>query len=1330
MAYTETPAVATESFVLPASYAQQRLWFLDRIESGASIYNVPTANRLRGPLDVVALERALNVIVERHESLRTAFTLVDGVPHQVIRPAEPIELELIDLSSHPDAPARALEVALEQAREGFDLAGDRLIRATLVTLGPEDHVLSMTLHHIITDAWSMGVLNRELSALYGGFVAGRPVELPELPIQYGDYAVWQQGWMESGGLDQQVEYWKRKLSGAPALLELPTDKPRPPEQSFRGDTLRAVFPPELLTGLHALGEAEGTTIFMTLLAAFVAMLYRYSGQCDMVLATPVANRSRVELESVIGLFVNTLALRVDVSDDPSFLDLLRQVRETSLEAFSHQDLPFEKLVQELNPERNQSHAPVAQVLFVLQSAIEGPAPLAGLEHERVLTDRGTAKFDLAMFVGEVPQGLRVAIEYCSDLFEAETITRMLEHFGVLLQGAVADPACPVSRLPLLSDAERELILERFSVGPAPIAAPERCVHELWGEQAALTPDATAVVAGCEQLTYAQLEARANQLAHHLRDAGVGPDVVVAISVRRSVEMLVAVLAVLKAGGAYAPIDPDYPEERVAFMLADSGAPVLLTQSDLVAQLPPYPGQTVCLDAEEDTFAGAERTPPESGVTPENLAYIIYTSGSTGRPKGVAMGHRPLANLIAWQRDSVDAPAAARTLQFASLSFDVAFQEIFSTWCTGGTLVLIDDDTRRDAGALLRSIADAGVERLFLPFVALQSVCEAAQAAEVTLPALREVITAGEQLKITAPVRRFFARHPSCSLFNHYGPSETHVVTSCELRAPAERWPALPPIGTPISGAAVYVLDRHRQPVPIGVPGELYAGGVSLARGYLDRPELTAERFLPDPFDDTAGARMYRTGDLARYLPDGNLAFLGRADDQVKIRGFRVELGEVEALLAQHPAVAEAVVMMREDHPGEARLVAYVVPRAGTDVADLDLLGHCRRFVPDYMIPQHFVALEAVPLTPSGKLDRRALPAPDGRARTSTEHVRPGTELERSLAVIWQRLLRLDEVCVEDDFFDLGGHSLLAVQLVHAIEADLDRTCTLPMLFRNRTIRSLAGELHAGGVEATEPSVLRLANGTGPALFCICGVHAYQELAEELAPDFSVYGVFLPIEQELFAAGRGGRAVSRLSVEDMAGRYVEAVREQQPSGPYLLLGFCFGGILAYEAAKQLRFAGEEVSLLVMLDSTLGSVMKRQRRGRRPLKPRVKRILLRHYETLPAILQRRLLGDDWQSETRRLELVRLRMYGDAMRRYRISAYDGSAVLVRPEVSVNAYAGEVADESWGWGNHIAALEVCNVPGAHLSHLRRPNVHVLARTLHPHLDRVLRSSGVSSLR
>ncbi len=1178
---TEPTATAT---VLPASYAQQRMWFLERFEGGA-VYNVPLALRLRGPLDGDALERALDALVERHESLRTVFTLIDGVPHQVIRPSRPFPLEMVDVSGAPRPEERAIELSCAHARRRFDLSAEVAFRAMLIELGSDDHVLSLTLHHIITDAWSMGVLGRELSELYGGFRNGDTVELPELQVQYADYAVWQQQWIEGGGLDRQVEYWERQLAGAPPLLELPTDHPRPPRQSFRGATERTMLPLELMERVRAVGERESATMFMTLLAAFAALLSRYSGKQEVVVASPVANRNRVELERVIGLFVNTLPLRVDLEHDPSFAELVGRVRELALGAFSNQDLPFEQLVERLNPERHLSHAPIAQVLFVVQNAVERPVRWPGLEQERLQTDRGTAKFDLTFFASETPEGLRLSLEYCTDLFEPATAARMLQHYRVLLEAAVADPERPVGELRLLGAGEEQLVVETWNDTAVRYPLERlRCVHELVAEQARLTPEATALAAGATSLTYAQLEAGANRLARRLRELGVGRGVVAAICAERSAEMAVAVLAVLKAGGAYAPIDPHYPDQRIAFMLADTDTPVLLTQRHLVAALPAHRAQVVCLDSDVDLLAPGDEEPVSGGATLDDVAYVIYTSGSTGQPKGVAMSHRPLANLLAWQldqgRDPGSPPAADRTLQFASLSFDVAFQELFSTWCAGGAVKLIEDEVRRDSEALLAFIREHRVERLFLPFVALHNLCEAAEYLGFGCPSLREVITAGEQLKTTDAIREFFARHPDCTLVNQYGPTESHVVTAYALTGTPARWPALPPIGRPIANARIYLLDPHLRPVPIGVPGELYLGGVSLARGYLGRDQLTAERFIADPFSSAAQARMYRTGDLGRYQPDGNIEYLGRADDQVKVRGFRVEPGEIEAALRERPEIREALVVARGDG-GESRLVAYVIGEQGGVAVD-ELRATLRRSLPEYMIPSGFAFLDEFPLTPNGKVDRARLEStPLTEEHQGRALVPPRTETEASLAAIWCKLLAVEEIGVYDNFFELGGHSLMAVRLFSEIERKLDARLPLSSLFETATVagqatlveRERREEIHWG-------SLVELRSGNGQLPLFLIGwaggeVLPYRDLVANLDESLPVFGLRAP--------GVDGRGEPRATVERLAEHYVNEIRRVQPHGPYRLGGFCFSGLVAYEMARQLLEQGEAISTLALIDA---------------------------------------------------------------------------------------------------------------------------------------------------
>ncbi|MHB8242804.1 MAG: non-ribosomal peptide synthetase [Solirubrobacteraceae bacterium] len=1168
--------------VMPASYAQQRLWFLDQFEGSDALYNVPLATRLRGPLDVSALERAINVIVERHEALRTSFTLVDGVPHQAIAPARTLSLEVIDVSGAPDAEQRGVELISEHARGTFDLSAGELFRVALVKLGDEDHIFSWTLHHIITDGWSMGVLRRELSALYAGFLEDRPVELADLPIQYADYAVWQQQWMESGGLNQQLDYWKAQLAGAPTLLELPTDRPRPAKQSFRGATVRTMLPLDLLARVSALGEQESATLFMTLLAGFAVLLSRYSGQEDVVIASPVANRSRVELESVIGFLVNTLALPMDAKGDQSFAQIVHQARETSLGAFSNQDLPFEKLVEQLNPERHLSHAPVAQVLFVVQNAVENPVTFQGLEQERVLTERGTAKFDISLFAAETPDGLRLSLEYCTDLFEEATAWRMLEHYRLLLEAAVADPTRPVGELQMLSQDEQRLLLEWNATDESFPPETMRPVHELVSEQARRTPAAPAVMSGGEQLSYAQLDGRSSQLARCLGGLGVEPGAVVAICAERSVEMAVAVLAVLKAGCAYAPIDPAYPQERIAFMLKDTDAPVLLTQQHLLAGLPDHGARTLCLDTEVELIESHDDGPIAGKGTLEDLAYVIYTSGSTGQPKGVAMGHRPLANLLAWQLESFTAPAAARTLQFASLSFDVAFQEIFSTWCSGGTLVLIEEAARRDPEALLAFISRQRIERLFLPFVALHNICEAAGHLGASTPSLREVIAAGEQLKATDALRSFFAAHPGCTLVNQYGPTESHVVSAFTLTGPAAGWPALPPIGKPIANARIHLLDSHDQPVPIGVPGELHIGGVSLARGYLGRPELTDERFLADPFSQDPDARLYRTGDLARYLPDGNIEYLGRSDHQLKVRGFRIEPGEIEAALRAHPAVSEALVLAREDGAGEKRLVAYLIGEAGaTSPEDLqDLLA---RTLPDYMIPSAFAFVDEFPLTPNGKIDRARLAlTPLGGSDREHERTSPRTDAEQRLATIWRKLLEVEEIGVHENFFELGGHSLMAVRLFAEIESKLGVRLPISALFESATIAGLAKlvESERGTATLEWSSLVQLQAGNGQTPLFLVGwaggeVLPYRDLVENLDSGLPVFGLRAP--------GVDGNTTPLASVEELAAHYVKEVRAVQPHGPYRLGGFCFSGLVAYEMARLLLQDGEALGLVALIDA---------------------------------------------------------------------------------------------------------------------------------------------------
>ena len=1053
------PILADARARIPLSFAQQRLWFLDQYEPNSSLYNVPGALRLEGALDVAALEQSLNEIVRRHEALRTTFLALDGEPIQRIAPVLRLSLPIMELA-HDSASERehaAQRLAREQMQKPFDLSQGPLLRMLLIRLGTEDHILVLTMHHIVSDGWSRGVFYRELSLLYQAYTQGSRSPLGELPIQYADFAVWQREWLQGEVLENQLSYWKSQLAGVPALLHLPADRPRPHVQSFRGARESIELSEEMTRNLKALSRRHDVTLYMTLLAAFQTLLHRRTGQDDIVVGSPIANRNRTEIEGLIGFFANTLALRSNLAGNPTFAELLARTREVALAAYAHQDLPFEKLVEELQPERNLGHSPLFQVMFVLQEDLSGGLQMSGLSVNFIPIESGTTKFDLLLSILDSAGRLRASMEYSTDLFDAATIQRMLDQWRILLAGVAADPQQRIEHLPILTEAE-QLRLVEWNKTQADYPR-DKCIHELFDEQARKLPEEIALVFESQRLTYRELNQRANRLAHHLQELGVGPEKLVGLSVERSPEMVIGLLGILKAGGAYVPLDPDYPKERIAFMLADTQASVLLTTRRLLERLPEYAGRVVCLDAEWRKASNRTEQAPASAVTAQSLAYAIYTSGSTGKPKAVAISHRSLCNLLAWQLRHFANPAPARTLQFASLSFDVSFQEMFTTWCSGGTLVLIPEALRGDSVGLLRCLRDQSVERLFLPFVALQQFAEAAGQEESVPESLREIITAGEQLQVTPPIMALFDKLEHCHLINQYGPSESHVVTAFTLTGPPHTWSPLPSVGRPINNTEIFLLDRYLNPVALGAHGEIYIGGDSLARGYLNRPDLTAERFIPSPIASEPGARLYKTGDLARYRPDGNIEFLGRIDDQVKIRGYRIELGEIETALVQHPAVETAVAAAREDEPGDRRLVAYIVALSGHDPSIGELRSFLQQRLPEYMIPSAFVALESLPLLPNGKLDRKALPAPDAsRADLDQPFAGPRTPVEESLCKIWADVLKRDEVGIHDNFFELGGHSLLATRVMSRVRQSFQIEMALRTLFEHPSVAGLAGEI--------------------------------------------------------------------------------------------------------------------------------------------------------------------------------------------------------------------------------------------------------------------------------
>ncbi len=1044
------------------SFAQQRLWFLDQL--GDSNYLVPATSRLTGRLDVKALEDSLNEIVRRHEALRTTFTTIDSQPMQVIAPHLSLTLAVLDLSQLP-LDKRAVETRRlrEEALRPFDLEKGPLVRARLLRLAEDEHLLLLTMHHIVSDGWSLGVFIRELATLYEGFVIGKAPTLPELPIQYADFAVWQRQWLSGEILESQLAYWKEQLGGSPAMLELPTDRPRPAVQTNQGSFLICEIGKELTEALKELSRRDGASLYMLLLAAFKTLLARYAEQEQVVVGTPIANRNWIDIENLIGFFVNTLVLRTDLSGNPPFRELLKRIREVTLGAFAHQDVPFEKLVEELQPERDTSRTPLFQVMFSLQNAPMPSLELSGVTMTLLQDESTTAQFDLTLDVTERPQGLECLLEYNTDIFEHSTAQRILTHYSNLLESIADNPQQRLRELPLLTEAERRQILVQWN-DTARDYPREHSVHQLFEEQAERTPEATALVFADERLTYAELNRRANQLAHYLRQLDVRPETRVGILLKRSVEMPIAVLGILKAGGAYVAFDPSYPQERLRYMIEDADVSVLLTQESLLADLPEHGARLVCLDYEWAVIAEHDGQNDQSEVDAANIAYLVYTSGSTGRPKGILIEHRSLVNASYAFINNHRMTDNDRLLQFASLSFDVAAEEFFAAWLSGGCAVMRPEQVVGSYAEFATLLQREEVTVVNLPASFwLEWLTVLAEKGGELPESLRLVIVGNEKtMEATlAKWQRLIGERVEWS--NAYGPSETTITASnYEPSGHGNGWAreekSTVPIGRPVMNVEMYVLDAAQQLVPVDVVGELYIGGAGVARGYHKQAAQTAERFIPNPYSRKGGERLYRTGDAARYRADGNVEFLGRVDEQVKIRGFRVEVGEVEAVLAQHGSVRESVVLAREDERGGHRLVAYVVSNNG-EVSTEELRSYLKQKLAEYMVPSSFVMLQSLPLTPNGKVDRRALPETEGVGTEAVEvYIAPRSAMERTIANIWQEVLKLEKVGVNDNFFGLGGHSLLLVRAHSKVSEVLRVKLSMMEMFKYPTISALAEHL--------------------------------------------------------------------------------------------------------------------------------------------------------------------------------------------------------------------------------------------------------------------------------
>jgi surfactin family lipopeptide synthetase A len=1157
---------------LPLSFSQQRLWFLNELEGGESTaYNWPApAIGLTGKLDPQILIQTISEIVRRHEVLRTNFININGEIVQKIQPPRLLDIPIIDLQLYSEAEQAIAvkEFAAAERAKPFDLQNGEIFRCQLLCLSETYHILVLAVHHIAADGWFMGIFLRELVSIYEALLQSNPSPLPELPIQYADFAAWQRNWLQGEVLERHLNYWRQQLADIPPLLELPTDRSRPPMQTFQGSKVTFQLSLSLTQQLKRLGQQNGSTLFMTLLTAFAVLLSRYCGQPDIVIGSPIANRDRAEVENLLGFFVNNLVLRIQIQQNPSFQDLLAQVKKIALDAYDHQNLPFEKLVEALQPERNLSYHPLFQVMFILQNSPSGQLQMQNLKLSSFEIESSTTQLDLTLEIFDSINGLAGRFEYNTDLFARATITRMVEHFQNLLEAIATNPQQKVNQIPLLSKPEQQQILIDWN-NTSVNYSKDICFHKLIELQVEHTPDAIAVTYEDQKLTYQELNQRANQLAHHLLAIGIQPEQLVGICVERSLDMLVGLLGILKAGAAYVPIDPSYPRDRIEYMLSDSQAQILVTQNSLIPQ--EYSGLIISLDGDSGKLTQQVIRNPDVLINANQLAYVIYTSGSTGKPKGVQVLHKGVTNfLLSMQNIPILSPDDV-LVAVTTICFDIAVLELYLPLIVGAQLIIASREFARDAMQLQKLISNA------------KATCMQATPStwrmllEIGWQGVKEfkVLCGGENLPL--PLAQELASKNG-NVWNLYGPTEATVwATISRIKLEDDKVT----IGKPLANTQLYVLDGQLQPVPIGVAGELHIGGVQVARGYLHRPDLTSERFIADPFSTDPDARLYKTGDRVRYLADGAIEYLGRIDFQVKLRGFRIELGEIEAALSQHPAVNQAIVIVDHQQSGSDRLLAYIICNSGVEVSISELRSFLKENLPEYMVPASFEILESFPLTQNGKIDRRALPKPTQpkNLQDITSDDYPQDELELRIAQVWQSLLDTKSFSTHDNFFEVGGHSLLAIRLSAQLEEVVGYPVPIMSIFQSPTITALANLFRKGWTPTWNHLVPLKPNGANPPFFCIHEgfgeVFVYRHLAQHLAENQPFYG--------LQAQGLDGKQAPLNRIEQMATSYLKEIRSLQPEGPYYLGGFCAGGVVAYEIAQQLHAQGQEVALLALMDT---------------------------------------------------------------------------------------------------------------------------------------------------
>ncbi len=1304
----------------PLSFAQQQVWLHAQLVPDIPLYNEPVTIRRHGSLDLAALERALAEIIRRHEAWRTTFALADGEPVQIIQPAAPVCLSLVDLSGLPEEQKEASirQLAYADALRPFDLSEGPLLRALPVKLSDHEYRVFLTLHHIIFDGYSIyRVFLPELAALYAAFSKGEDFTLPEPPIQYSDFALWdREHRSRNGNLPGQLTYWRKQLGGNLPILPLPSDYPRPAVQSFRGATHPVELPRDLADSLKVLSRREGATLFMTLMTGFAMLLHRYSSSEDVVIGTVSSVRKRTEFEGLLGYFLNPVVLRNDLSGDPTFRELLRRTRNITLDALSNDDAPFTEVVNALHPNRSLSVNPLFQVLLTLEPPLPETQDGWTVALTQSEVDTGLIKFDLCLELDDRPNGIVGRFKYSTDLFSAETIARMAEHLSVLLQGIVANPNRRISELPILTAAESQKICVEWNDTDA-VFPTDLCLHELVMTQSRRKPEAVALLDGKTELSYGELDRRSNQLAVHLRKRGIVPETPVGLFLDPSCEMIVGILGVLKAGGVCVPLDPSYPPDRLQHIVDDAQLRVLLATQSRRPALPHAPVEVCYLDSDWDQIGRESGEYAPNGCKPDNLAYLIYTSGSTGKPKGVQITHRNLVHST-HARSLYYGPEAGRFLLLSSFAFDSSLVGIFGTLCRGGVLVMTPGPLQEHLTGLAPLIAQHRITELLCVPSLYRLLLEQAKPGQ--LDSLRVAIVAGE----SCPAELVELHHkliPHAALFNEYGPTEAAVWTTVFK---CERSEKSVPIGRPIPNAKVYVVDSHLNPAPIGVPGELCIGGPGVASGYRNRPEETAARFVPDPFSTQPGAQLYMSGDLVRYHADGNIELLGRLDHQVKIRGFRVELEEIEAVIAESKDVRQVAVALRTESAGEPALIAYVVP-ADSDRFDPEIL---RRSLigklPEAMVPSAFVVLDTLPTTPNGKVDRQALPTAS-RSVSTVAFVPPASALESKLVAIWESVLDKHGIGVTDNFFDLGGHSLMVAKLLLRIEQRLGQKLSLADVFRAPTVRQLAASLHGETQPKHHPAIVPIQpHGSKPALFWVRGGPLLLPLASRLGPDQPFLGLHLPVED---AAG----LPVPYKFEDVASALVTRLREVQPEGPYHLAGLCVNAVIAYEMARLLETQGQKVALLVMVDGQNPAYYQdfseesRAEVMAKKLKFHLRKLRRAGLLGLPGFIAGRTAGIGlrlsvarwrvyhkmrWRLSEKDLQVELDRIVHPASYHYRPEPYPGHIVFIQ---STDWPACRYFDFYESWEGMVAGgMEVHKIAGGHQTMFYDENIDALAST------------------